>query len=38
MPGSAPVALAARTAVGLEGLAETPLELNASPWGPDPVA
>lgn len=37
MPGSAPVALAARISVGLEALAETPLELNASPWGPDSV-
>lgn len=37
VPGSAPVTLAAQTAVGLEGFAETPLELNASPWGPDPV-
>lgn len=38
MPGSAPSALAVLTAVGLEGLAETPLELNITPWGPGPVA
>lgn len=36
--GYAPTALAARAAVGLEGLARRALEASANPWGPGRVA